>query len=211
MNSTDILQTHGANLYEITFNLLSNSKLEEFIPNKNSTIIIKPDIKYINNTLYSTSPVILTTIIKYLQDNNFTNINLVLGSLIDDDLEQLLITCKYDKIVDKLNIPVYGLKDKDYTTKTIGGIEYKLIDKVINADFFINLVTSSPNETTILHNALQAMQNILHTQNRSLFTTDNFYKSICFLNYLIKANFTLVEIDSLSDIQADKPYVCYYR
>ena len=48
------------------------------------------------------------------------------------------------------------------------------------------------------------MQNILHTQNRSLFTTDNFYKSICFLNYLIKANFTLVEIDSLSDIQADK-------
>lgn len=146
MNSTDILQTHGANLYEITFNLLSNSKLEEFIPNKNSTIIIKPDIKYINNTLYSTSPVILTTIIKYLQDNNFTNINLVLGSLIDDDLEQLLITCKYDKIVDKLNIPVYGLKDKDYTTKTIGGIEYKLIDKVINADFFINLVTSSPNE-----------------------------------------------------------------
>lgn len=174
MNSTDILQTHGANLYEITFNLLSNSKLEEFIPNKNSTIIIKPDIKYINNTLYSTSPVILTTIIKYLQDNNFTNINLVLGSLIDDDLEQLLITCKYDKIVDKLNIPVYGLKDKDYTTKTIGGIEYKLIDKVINADFFINLVTSSPNEKTILHNALQAMQNILHTQNRSLFTTDNF-------------------------------------
>ena len=99
MNSTDILQTHGANLYEITFNLLSNSKLEEFIPNKNSTIIIKPDIKYINNTLYSTSPVILTTIIKYLQDNNFTNINLALGSLIDDDLEQLLITCKYDKIV----------------------------------------------------------------------------------------------------------------
>ena len=138
MNSTDILQTHGANLYEITFNLLSNSKLAEFIPNKNSTIIIKPDIKYINNTLYSTSPVILTTIIKYLQDNNFTNINLVLGSLIDDDLEQLLITCKYDKIVDKLNIPVYGLKDKDYTTKTIGGIEYKLIDKVINADFIIN-------------------------------------------------------------------------
>mgnify|MGYP000240429400 CR=1 FL=1 len=59
-----------------------------------------------------------------------------------------------------------------------GGI-YKLIDKVINADFFINLVTSSPNEKTILHNALQAMQNILHTQNRSLFTTDNFYKSIC--------------------------------
>ena len=51
MNSTDILQTHGANLYEITFNLLSNSKLAEFIPNKNSTIIIKPDIKYINNTL----------------------------------------------------------------------------------------------------------------------------------------------------------------
>ena len=45
MNSTDILQTHGANLYEITFNLLSNSKLAEFIPNKNSTIIIKPDIK----------------------------------------------------------------------------------------------------------------------------------------------------------------------
>lgn len=204
MNSTDILQIHGTNLYEITSNLLSNSKLEEFIPNKNSTIIIKPDIKYINNTLYSTSPVILTTIIKYLQDNNFTNINLALGSLIDDDLEQLLITCKYDKIVDKLNIPVYGLKDKDYTTKTIGGIEYKLIDKVINADFFINLVTSSPNEKTILHNALQAMQNILHTQNRSLFTTDNFYKAICFLNYLIKANFTLVEIDSLSDIQADK-------
>ena len=31
-----------------------------------------------------------------------------------------------------------------------------------------------------------------------------FYKAICFLNYLIKANFTLVEIDSLSDIQADK-------
>ena len=48
------------------------------------------------------------------------------------------------------------------------------------------------------------MQNILHAQNRSLFTTDNFYKAICFLNYLIKANFTLVEIDSLSDIQADK-------
>ena len=48
MNSTDILQTHGANLYEITFNLLSNSKLAEFIPNKTVTIIIKPDIKYIN-------------------------------------------------------------------------------------------------------------------------------------------------------------------
>lgn len=40
MNSTDILQTHGANLYEITFNLLSNSKLEEFIPNKTAQLLL---------------------------------------------------------------------------------------------------------------------------------------------------------------------------
>lgn len=204
MNLTDILQTHGTNLYEITSHLLTTAQLKQSIPHKDSNIIIKPDIKYIDNTLYYTSPVILTTLVKYLQDNNFTNINFVFGSLIHDDLEQLLVNCKYDKIINKLNIPVYGLNDKDYTTKTIGGIEYKLIDKVIHADFFINLVTSSPNEKTLLHNALQAMQNILHAQNRPLFTSNNFYKAIAFLNYLIKANFTLVEIDSLSDIQADK-------
>lgn len=204
MQTTDILEVHGTNLFELTCKLLNTVNLNQLISNSDDTIIIKPDIKFINNTLYSTSPVVLTTIIKYLQDNNFTNINIALGSFTHNNLSQLLIDCKYDKILSKLNIPVWGLQEQDYCTKTIGGINYKIIDKALQAKFFINLVASAPDEQLIIHNALESMGNILHSDNRPLFIDDNNYKAIAFLNYLIKPQFVLVEPDVLSDIQASK-------
>lgn len=204
MQTTDILEVHGTNLFELTCKLLNTVNLNQLIQKPDDTIIIKPDIKFINNTLYSTSPVVLTTVIKYLQDNNFTNINLVLGSFINEDLSQILIDCKYDKIISKLNVPVYGLSDKDYFSKTIGGINYKLIDKTLHSNFFINLVASAPDEQNIMHNALASMGNILHSDNKSLFTGPNNYKAISFLNYLVKPQFVLVEPDVLSDIQSSK-------
>ena len=205
METTDILELHGTNFHELTIKILNTIDLNKLIIDKQTQIIIKPDIKTINGVFYSTTPVILATLLKYLQDNKFTNIALAFGSYIGEDLDNLLEKCKYSTIIKKFNVPILGNKEKDYTKKTIGGTEYTIIKKCLNAPFFINLVTSAQDETTIFHNALQAMQTILHEKNRDLFNDNpNFYKSIAFLNYLVRANLVIVEPDSLSDIQASK-------
>lgn len=204
MQITDILEIHGTNLFDLTTKLLNTVQLEQLINDKNTHIIIKPDIKFIENTLYYTSPVVLATIIKYLQDNKFTNIKIAIGSLVHDDLKQLLIDCKYDKIIDKLNVSFVGLNKHDYIEKTIGGIQYKIISDSLESNFFINLVASAKTTDTLMHNALFSMANLLHSDNRPLFKDSNYYKAIAFLNYLVKPQFTLVEPDVLSDIQAPK-------
>lgn len=205
MQTTDILELHGTNFHELTLKILNTIDLTTTIQDKNTTIIIKPDIKNIDGIFYSTAPVILATILKYLKDNNFNNIAIAVGSYSGTDINNLLDQCKYTTMINKFNVSVIGTKEKDYKKKVLGGLEYNILKKCLNNIYFINLVTSANDKQTIFHNALQAMQGILHENNRDLFINNpNFYKSIAFLNYLVRANLVIVEPDSLSDIQASK-------
>ena len=97
MNKNEIIQIQGMEYKEMTKQLLNKCALATLIPSKVSLIGIKPNLVAPVPAEFggTTHPEVVAGIIEYLQENGFTNLQIMEGSWVGDKTEESFEVCGY--------------------------------------------------------------------------------------------------------------------
>ena len=97
MNKNEIIQIQGMEYKEMTKQLLNECALATLIPSKVSLIGIKPNLVAPVPAEFggTTHPEVVAGIIEYLQENGFTNLQIMEGSWVGDKTEESFEVCGY--------------------------------------------------------------------------------------------------------------------
>ena len=97
MNKYEKIQIQGMEYKEMTKQLLNKCALATLIPSKVSLIGIKPNLVAPVPAEFggTTHPEVVAGIIEYLQENGFTNFQIMEGSWVGDKTEESFEVCGY--------------------------------------------------------------------------------------------------------------------
>ena len=103
MNKNEIIQIQGMEYKEMTKQLLNECALATLIPSKVSLIGIKPNLVAPVPAEFggTTHPEVVAGIIEYLQENGFTNLQIMEGSWVGDKTEESFEVCGYNELAEK--------------------------------------------------------------------------------------------------------------
>lgn len=107
MNKNEIIQIQGMGYKEMTKQLLNKCALATLIPSKVSLIGIKPNLVAPVPAEFggTTHPEVVAGIIEYLQENGFTNFQIMEGSWVGDKTEESFEVCGYRMLSEQYSVP----------------------------------------------------------------------------------------------------------
>lgn len=108
MNKNEIIQIQGMEYKEMTKQLLNECALATLIPSKVSLIGIKPNLVAPVPAEFggTTHPEVVAGIIEYLQENGFTNLQIMEGSWVGDKTEESFEVCGYRMLSEQYGVPL---------------------------------------------------------------------------------------------------------
>lgn len=189
-----IIITYGQDLRKMTRDVLQKSELERIIP-KGSNIGIKPNLVLAKpaSSGATTSPVIVSALIEYLNEHGHENIIILESSWVGDSTERSFKVCGYEDISEKYNVPLFDIKQDTYTIKSFAGMEMEISDKLLSLDFLINIPVLKGHCQTLVTGALKNMKGCLSDREKRRFHTRGLHKPIAYLNKVIRQDYILVD------------------
>ncbi|NMA07477.1 MAG: DUF362 domain-containing protein, partial [Ruminococcaceae bacterium] len=185
-----IVITYGEDIWKMTRDVLKESGLENLIP-KGSFIGIKPNLAVAKpaDSGATSSPVIVSALIEYLNEHGHDNIIILESSWIGDSTKRAYKVCGYEEISEKYNVPLFDIKQDGYTVKNFNGMDIEISDKVLSLDFLINIPVLKGHCQTLVTGALKNMKGCLSDREKRRFHTRGLHKPIAYLNKIIKQDF----------------------
>lgn len=199
MKKNEMYMIHGTDYTEMTKKLLEESNLSACIPSTDSKIGIKPNLVSPSEASYgaTTHPEIVAGIIEYLQEQGFENIMMLEGSWVGDKTEDSVITCGYDRLVEKYQVPFVDMqKDASvYVDVTALNQELRLsICKTpLELDFLINVPVMKGHCQTKITCALKNMKGLIPNKEKRHFHAMGLHQPIGYLNKAICQDFVVVD------------------
>lgn len=198
LNKQDIIAVYGSDPYHMTTRLLGAINFEKILPDKNSSIVLKPNIVIAATPEggATTHPEIVVAIIETLQHKGYWNISIVESAWIGDSTKKGFEINGYDQISARYNVPLIDVKDDEYSIHTVEGVSMEISNTIINTDFLINLPVLKGHCQTAMTCALKNMKGCISDRSKRLFHTQGLHHPIAALNKVRCAD--LVIVDSLN-------------
>ncbi|NCB02217.1 MAG: DUF362 domain-containing protein [Spirochaetia bacterium] len=198
MNKQDIISVYGSNPSKMTKALLEAIDIDSLLPNKASSIALKPNLVVASSADggATTHPEIVIAIIEFLQQRGYYNISIVESAWIGDSTKKGFKVHGYYDISDTYNVALIDVKDDEYSTKTIHNVTMEVSKAILNTDFLINLPVLKGHCQTNMTCALKNMKGCLSDRSKRLFHTLGLHHPIAALNAVRTAD--LVIVDSLN-------------
>ncbi len=198
MNKNDIFITYGNDARAMTKQLLDVADINSLITDKNASIGLKPNLAVAkpSHTGATTTPLIVETVVEYLQNSGYTNICIIESSWLGDSTKRAFSVCGYDAISQKYNVPLYDVKDDEYETYTQQGIDIEVSKKVMQLDFLINIPVLKGHCQTSVTFALKNIKGCISDKSKRHFHTLGLHKPIAVLSNICKPQ--LIIADSLN-------------
>lgn len=194
MNTNDIHVIYGNQPDKMIKELLTNLQIEKWI-DKNSKIGIKPNLVLAkpSSSGATTSPVMVSALINYLQSKGFGDICILEGSWVGDRTAAAFKVCGYEDISKKYNVHLYDLQKDSYQSHNVDGIKINVCDKVMDIDFLINIPVLKGHCQTKITCALKNLKGCIPNKEKRKFHTMGLHKPIAYLNKIIKNGLIIVD------------------
>lgn len=194
MRKNQIFVSYGNQAKKMAKELLAEIKIEDEL-NKNHLIALKPNL---NNATKSkqgatTDPEIVSGIIEYLQERDFYNIAIMEGSWVGLDSEKAFEACGYNEVSNKYNVPLYNLQKDKFIKRSFQGKEIEIADKVLKADYIINIPVLKGHCQTTITCALKNLKGCISNSEKRRFHRLGLHKPIAYLNKLLKQNLIIID------------------
>ena len=128
MNKNEIIQIQGMEYKEMTKQLLNECALATLIPSKVSLIGIKPNLVAPVPAEFggTTHPEVVAGIIEYLQENGFTNLQIMEGSWVGDKTEESFEVCGYRMLSEQYGVPLIDAQKEKSMPVQCGDMELQI-------------------------------------------------------------------------------------
>ena len=163
MNKNEIIQIQGMEYKEMTKQLLNECALATLIPSKVSLIGIKPNLVAPVPAEFggTTHPEVVAGIIEYLQENGFTNLQIMEGSWVGDKTEESFEVCGYRMLSEQYGVPLIDAQKEKSMPVQCGDMELQICECAKKVDFMINVPVMKGHCQTKITCALKNMKGLL--------------------------------------------------
>jgi uncharacterized protein (DUF362 family) len=198
MEQNDIILTYGADPTFMTRALLDAIDLESLIPDRNTTIALKPNLVVAvkADSGATTHPAIVREIASYLREKGYSSIKIVESAWVGDSTKEGFRVNGYEAISKSFNVPLIDVKDDGYKKLTSNGITMEISETILETDFLISLPVLKGHCQTAMTCALKNMKGCLSDRSKRMFHSLGLHKPIAALNAIRCAD--LVIVDSLN-------------
>jgi uncharacterized protein (DUF362 family) len=198
MEQNDIILIYGADPISMTRALLDAIDLDSLIPDRNTTIALKPNLVVAvkADSGATTHPAIVREIASYLREKGYSKIKIVESAWVGDSTKEGFRVNGYEAISKSFNVPLIDVKDDDYKKITSNGITMEISETILETDFLINLPVLKGHCQTAMTCALKNMKGCLSDRSKRMFHSLGLHKPIAALNAVRCAD--LVIVDSLN-------------
>lgn len=198
MKNNDIVMIYGDEIFENTFKLLNAIELDKLINNKNSKVVLKPNLVLPQDpNLGATTHIeIIISIIEYLQNRGFFNIKIVESSWVGASTRECFKKYGYLEISKKYNIELVDVKQDSYILFDTNGFKVEMSKEIMDSDFLISLPVLKGHCQTKMTCALKNMKGCISDNTKRNFHRWGLMKPIATLNSIKSAD--LVIVDSLN-------------
>lgn len=194
MMKNEIHVSYGTDYLKMTYELLKKMKIAKEL-NATMSIAIKPNLVVAKDASSgaTTTPVIVEGIIQYLRANGITNISIMEGSWVGDNTKQAFEVCGYRKLANKYDIPLYDLKDDDFTIKQIDDLNIEVCRKPLEVDYLINVPVLKAHCQTMLTCAIKNLKGCITDNEKRRFHRLGLMKPIAYLGKALTPSLTIVD------------------
>jgi uncharacterized protein (DUF362 family) len=198
MEKNDIILTYGSDPVAMTRALLEAIDLESLIPDKNTSIALKPNlvVAVTADSGATTHPAIVREILSYLREKGYSRIKIVESAWVGDSTKEGFRVNGYEAISKTFKVPLVDVKDDEYEKLTSNGITMEISETILNTDFLISLPVLKGHCQTAMTCALKNMKGCLSDKSKRMFHSLGLHKPIAALNAIRCAD--LVIVDSLN-------------
>ncbi|WP_320129182.1 DUF362 domain-containing protein [uncultured Sphaerochaeta sp.] len=198
MEKNDIILTYGSDPVAMTRALLEAIDIESLIPDKNTSIALKPNlvVAVTADSGATTHPAIVKEILSHLREKGYSRIKIVESAWVGDSTKEGFRVNGYEAISKTFEVPLVDVKDDEYRKLTSNGITMEISKTILDTDFLINLPVLKGHCQTAMTCALKNMKGCLSDRSKRMFHTLGLHKPIAALNAIRCAD--LVIVDSLN-------------
>lgn len=195
MSKNTITMIYGNDIIKNTKELLKSYQIENKIPDKSSSIGLKPNLVIAAKpeSGATTHPEIIIGTIEYLKDHGFHNISILEGAWVGDSTERGFQVNGYYGIAEKYNVTLVDTKKDKYNVHTKNGITMEISQKVEALDYLINLPVLKGHCQTYMTCAMKNLKGVLSDRSKRMFHTLGLDNPIAVLNTIIKPNLNIVD------------------
>ena len=195
MNKNEIIQIQGMEYKEMTKQLLNKCALATLIPSKVSLIGIKPNLVAPVPAEFggTTHPEVVAGIIEYLQENGFTNFQIMEGSWVGDKTEESFEVCGYRMLSEQYGVPLIDAQKEKSMPVQCGDMELQICECAKKVDFMINVPVMKGHCQTKITCALKNMKGLLPNKEKRHFHAMGLHRPIAHLGLGIHQDFILVD------------------
>ena len=195
MNKNEIIQIQGMEYKEMTKQLLNECALATLIPSKVSLIGIKPNLVAPVPAEFggTTHPEVVAGIIEYLQENGFTNLQIMEGSWVGDKTEESFEVCGYRMLSEQYGVPLIDAQKEKSMPVQCGDMELQICECAKKVDFMINVPVMKGHCQTKITCALKNMKGLLPNKEKRHFHAMGLHRPIAHLGLGIHQDFIVVD------------------
>ena len=195
MNKNEIIQIQGMEYKEMTKQLLNECALATLIPSKVSLIGIKPNLVAPVPAEFggTTHPEVVAGIIEYLQENGFTNLQIMEGSWVGDKTEESFEVCGYRMLSEQYGVPLIDAQKEKSMPVQCGDMELQICECAKKVDFMINVPVMKGHCQTKITCALKNMKGLLPNKEKRHFHAMGLHRPIAYLGLGIHQDFIVVD------------------
>ncbi|MEN6412945.1 MAG: DUF362 domain-containing protein [Veillonellales bacterium] len=197
MKNSEIHVIYGSNPAQMAYDLLEKIELAKEL-NPGMSVGIKPNLVVAKKASEgaTTTPEIVESVIRYLQDHKIHNIAIMESSWVGDNTKRAFKVCGYEKLSEKYNVPLYDLKDDDVVVKQVAGLSIKVCKRPLAVDFLINIPVLKAHCQTLMTCSLKNMKGCIPDSEKRHFHSLGLNKPIGYLGKILKAD--LIIVDSIA-------------
>jgi uncharacterized protein (DUF362 family) len=163
---------------------------------KDALIALKPNLVVAKpaSSGATTHPEIAEAVIEYLRGKGFRRIEIMEGSWVGDVTERAFVSAGYASLSKRLGVPLVDLQlDSWKRYPAGGGLAVAVCDRVMAADFVINLPVVKGHCQTIATCALKNLKGCMPNDEKSRFHELGLHEPIARLNTVLKPGFILAD------------------
>lgn len=195
MNRNDIIIIHGTDYREMTKRVLERADLAAEIGGRNRRVALKPNLlaPLPPSQGATTHGELVEGTLEYLQEHGFQNITIMESSWVGARTGESFRKIGYDRICEKYGVPFEDLQKDSWTKYDACGMEIKVCDKAVAADYVINMPVLKGHCQTTVTCALKNNKGVIPNCEKRRFHTLGLHKPIAHLNTVVRNDFILVD------------------
>lgn len=200
MELHEIWRSYGTNHKNMTKRLLSACGLEEEIrkkcgSRKDIRIGIKPNLVSPTVASYgaTTHPEVVSGIVEYLKEADFSNLVILEGSWIGDRTSEAFALCGYDTVSEEYQTPLIDTQTDETICSDCSGMEIRVCKSALDLEYLINVPVLKGHGQTKVTCALKNLKGLIPNSEKRRFHAKGLHRPIAHLNSFLRQDFIVTD------------------